>query len=113
MMTMDKFTKLPAPPLHVNRPAYPHGFYKRVLQIARQLHSEGQHCSRRIKLAPLHAVRADKDLDQADSRTLQLIADITKYELPEWISSLLRSAFLPAIAVHNMLHLITVDNLWH
>ena len=81
-----------------------------MLQIARKLHSEGSHCSRRIKLAPLHAVRADKELDQADSRTLKLIADITKYELPKRTSRQLRTGFLPATAVHVMLLLLSICN---
>ena len=43
--------------------------------------------SRRHETCILNAVRSDKQADQADSNTLQLIADITQYAVPELLEN--------------------------
>lgn len=43
--------------------------------------------SRRHENCILNAVRSDKQADQADSNTLQLIADITQYAVPELLEN--------------------------
>lgn len=54
---------------------------KMLQAAANPLQEQGR--NRKRQTYRLHAVRSDKQSDQADSNTLQLIADITQYVVPK------------------------------
>ena len=80
MLTLDNIIRQEVRSLQANARAS-RDIPKQIFANAAAQHRTAICKSQRASLAPLRAVRADKQLEQADAGTLQLIADISRCAL--------------------------------